>query len=44
VEYQYAVTSLYFIKKTDAKSKETKSMLADICQEILDNPKLLDSL
>lgn len=44
VEYQYAVTSMYFIKKTDAKTKETKSMLADICQELLDNPKLLDSL
>jgi hypothetical protein len=40
VDYQYAVTSSYFIKKTDKYSKEIKSVLADYCQELLDNPDL----
>jgi len=35
------VTSSYFIKKTDPISKETRSKLADFCQELLDNPDAL---
>jgi hypothetical protein len=42
--YMYMVTSSYFIKKTDPITKEVSSKLADYCQEILDNPKILDSL
>ncbi len=42
--YMYMATSSYFIKKTDPTSKETTSKLADYCQEILDNPKILESL
>jgi hypothetical protein len=40
-QYKYMVTSSYFIKKTDPISKETRSKLADFCQEILDNPDIL---
>lgn len=39
--YMYMVTSSYFIKKTNPQTKETSSKLADYCQQILDNPKLL---
>lgn len=42
--YQYMATSSYFIKKTNTTTKEVTSKLADYCQEILDNPKLLDNL
>lgn len=42
--YMYMATSSYFIKKTDTVTKEVSSKLADYCQEILDNPKILDSL
>ena len=38
--YMYMVTSSYFIKKT-LPTKESRSKLADYCQEILDNPDLL---
>jgi hypothetical protein len=43
VDYQYAVTSSYFIKKTETLTKETKSILADYCQQLLDDPNLLSS-
>lgn len=39
-DYQYAVTSSYFISKTDKYTKEVTSALADYCQELLDNPDL----
>jgi hypothetical protein len=42
--YQYMVTSSYFIKKTNPQSKETTSKLADYCQELLDNPKILEEI
>lgn len=41
--YLYMATSSYFIKKTNPTTKEVSSKLADYCQEILDNPKLLDN-
>jgi len=34
--YQYMVTSSYFIKKTNPQTKEVTSKLADCCQQILD--------
>lgn len=40
VEYQYTITSSYFIRKTDPRSREIKSTLANYCQELLDNPDL----
>ena len=42
--YMYMVTSSYFIKKTNTTTKEITSKLADYCQEILDNPKLLNGI
>jgi hypothetical protein len=42
--YQYMATSSYFIKKTNTTTKEVTSKLADYCQEIIDNPKLLNNL
>ena len=42
--YQYMATSSNFIKKTDNHTKEISSKLADYCQEILDNPSVLDNL
>jgi hypothetical protein len=42
--YQYMVTSSYFIKKTNAMTKEITSKLADTCQELLDNPNLLNDI
>lgn len=42
--YMYMATSSYFIKKTNTTTKEISSKLADYCQEILDNPKLLDGI
>lgn len=42
VNFEYTVTSSYFIKKTDPRSKEESSKLADYCQMIIDDPKLLD--
>ena len=41
--YQYMVSSSYFIKKTNPQTKEVSSKLADYCQEILDNPNILNS-
>lgn len=40
VPYMYMMTSSYFIKKTDPISRETRSVLADTCQELLENPNL----
>lgn len=41
--YMYMVTSSYFIQKTDTKSKVSKSLLADYCQMLLDNPAILST-
>lgn len=41
--YQYMATSSYFIKKTNPLTKEVSSKLADYCQEIIDNPSILNS-
>jgi hypothetical protein len=41
--YMYMATSSYFIKKTNPQTKEVSSKLADYCQQIIDNPKLLDN-
>jgi hypothetical protein len=38
------VTSSYFIKKTNPQTKETTSKLADYCQQILDNPEILNAV
>lgn len=40
-DYMYMANSTNFIKKTEV-TKEVSSKLADYCQEILDNPALLD--
>lgn len=40
--YMYMATSSYFIKKTNPQTKEVSSKLADYCQEILDNPRILN--
>jgi hypothetical protein len=39
-DFQYTITSSYFIKKTDPRTKETRSVLADYCQQLLDDPEL----
>lgn len=41
--YMYMATSSYFIKKTNSQTKEVSSKLADYCQQILDNPKILNN-
>jgi hypothetical protein len=41
--YQYMATSSYFIKKSNTTTKEVSSKLADYCQEILDNPNILNA-
>lgn len=38
VPYQYMMTSSYFIKKSDGGN--TRSALADTCQELLENPNI----
>jgi hypothetical protein len=43
-DFEYTMTSSYFIKKTDPRSKETSSKLADHCQMIIDDPSLLNIL
>jgi hypothetical protein len=43
-DYMYMATSSYFIKKTNSQTKEVSSKLADYCQEIIDNPKILSNL
>jgi hypothetical protein len=42
--YNYMVTSSYFIKKCDPRTKEVASKLADHCQLISDNPNILKDL
>jgi len=39
--YQFMVTSSYFIKKTNPHTKETTSKLADYCEQIIENPRIL---
>lgn len=39
--FNYMATSSYFIKKTDPRTKEISSKLADYCQMITDNPEIL---
>lgn len=41
-DYLYMATSSNFIKKTEI-TKEVSSKLADYCQEILDNPSMLNN-
>ena len=38
------VTSSYFIQKTDMKTKLSRSILADYCQMIIDNPEILKNI
>ena len=40
--YMYMATSSNFIKKTEI-TKEVSSKLADYCQQILDDPSILNS-
>lgn len=42
--YSFMVTSSYFIKKTNPQTKETTSKLADYCQLLLENPKILEEI
>jgi hypothetical protein len=42
--YNYMVTSSYFIKKHDPRTKEIASKLADHCQLITENPNILRDL
>lgn len=42
--YMYMATSSYFIKKTNPQSKEVSSKLADYCQQIIDNPNILNNI
>ena len=44
VTSSFMVTSRYFIQKTDLKTKLSRSILADYCQMILDNPDILKSI
>jgi len=39
--YLYMMTSSYFIQKTDPRTKISRSALADLCQNISDNPEIL---
>lgn len=43
-DYNYMVTSSYFIRKTDPRTKEVASKLADHCQLLIDNPNILKDL
>lgn len=42
--YMYMATSSYFIKKTNIQTKEISSKLADYCQQLLDNPDVINSI
>jgi len=42
--YMYMATSSYFIKKTNPQTKETTSKLADYCQQLIDNPEILNEI
>lgn len=39
---EYITTSSYFIQRTDTFSKASRSLLADYCQMIVDNPEILN--
>jgi hypothetical protein len=39
-DFQYTVTSSYFIQKTDIYTKLVKSLLADYCQQLVDDPNI----
>ena len=39
---EYMTTSSYFIQRTDTFSKSCRSLLADYCQMIVDNPEILN--
>ena len=41
--FAYTATSSHFIKKTDIKSREISSKLADYCQIIAENPDILQN-
>lgn len=38
---EFMTTSSYFIQRTDTYTKTNRSLLADYCQMILDNPAIL---
>ncbi len=38
---EYITTSSYFIQRTDTYTKTNRSLLADYCQMIVDNPQIL---
>ena len=38
---EYITTSSYFIQRTDTYTKTNRSLLADYCQMIVDNPEIL---
>lgn len=40
---EYMTTSSYFIQRTDNFTKASRSLLADYCQMILDNPEILNN-
>jgi len=42
-DFKFMATSSYFIQKTDMKTKVVKSLLADYCQAIVDDPEILKS-
>ena len=39
---EYMTTSSYFIQRTDTSTKVSRSLLADYCQMIIDNPEILN--
>ncbi len=39
---EYITTSSYFIQRTDNFTKASRSLLADYCQMIVDNPEILN--
>jgi hypothetical protein len=41
VGYKFMVTSSYFIQKSDIKTKSTKSVLADYCQLLMEDPDVI---
>lgn len=43
-QYAYMSTSSYFIQKMDIKTKVNKSLLADMCQAMVDDPDMINRL
>lgn len=41
---EYITTSSYFIQRTDNSTKVSRSLLADYCQMIVDNPEILNGI